>query len=140
MTAMPPPVVTTNLLALPLLSLTIETGNSEDWIESIKYVVDLESGADPSTFPQVDLRGIDFEMEVRRTSKGHEVVINASSEDGSIAIGEPPDFGYLIINVGFAEMRQLQAGQYVGDIRGKDDKYTRICIQIDLTIFDGITR
>lgn len=138
MTAMPPPVVTTNLLALPLLTLSIETGNSEDWIESVKYIVD--TGDTDENKPQVDLRGIDFEMEVRRSSKGHEVVINASSEDGSIAIGEPPDFGYLIINVGFNEMRQLQAGQYVGDIRGKDDKYTRIVIQIELTIFDGITR
>ncbi len=138
MTAMPPPVVTTNLLALPLLSLTIETGNSEDWIESIKYIVD--TGDSDENKPQVDLRGIDFEMEIRRSSKGHEVVINASSDDGSIAIGEPPDFGYLIINVGFAEMQQMQAGQYIGDIRGKDDRYTRICIQINLTIFDGITR
>jgi hypothetical protein len=137
--AMPPPVVTTNLLALPLLSLTIETGNSEDWIESIKYVVDIGDEV-PEDNPQVDLRGIDFEMEIRRRSQSHEVVINATTEDGSIAIGEPPDFGYLIINVGFDEMRQLQAGQYVGDIRGKDGKYTRICIQIALTIFDGITR
>jgi hypothetical protein len=135
---MPPPAVTTNLLALPLLALVIETGNSEDWIESIKYVVD--TGAAPEVLPQVDLRGIEFEMEVRRTSQSHEVVITASSTDGSIAIGEPPDFGYLIINVGFDEMKPLQAGKYIADIRGKDGRYTRICIQIDLAIFDGITR
>jgi len=135
---MPPPIVTTNLLALPLLSLVIETGNSEDWIESIKYVVD--TGELPEELPQVDLRGIEFEMEVRRSAPSHEVIVNATTADGSIAIGEPPDFGYLIINVGFAEMRQLAAGKYIGDIRGKDDRYTRICIQIDLTVFDGITR
>jgi hypothetical protein len=135
---MPPPVVSTNLLALPLLSLTIETGNSEDWIESIKYVVD--TGGLPISLPQVDLRGIEFEMEVRRSSPSHEVVLSATTADGSIAIGEPPDFGYMIINVAFAKMRPLQAGSYIGDIRGKDDRYTRICIQIDLTIFDGITR
>lgn len=135
---MPPPTVTTNLLALPLLSLTVETGNSEDWIESIKYVVD--TGDTPENLPQVDLRGIEFEMEVRRTAPSHEVVLSATSADGSIAIGEPPDFGYMIINVGFDDMKLLQAGAYVADIRGKDDKYTRICIQIDLTIFSGITR
>jgi hypothetical protein len=136
--SMPPPVVTTNLLALPLLLLTVETGNSEDWIESVKYLVDT---ADPvENKPQVDLRGIEFEMEVRRSSQSHEVVLAATSDDGSIAVGEPPDFGYLIINVGFGEMKLLQAGKYVADIRGKDDKYTRICIQIDLTVFDGITR
>lgn len=135
---MHPPIVTTNLLALPLLSLTIETGNSEDWIESIKYVVETDDL--PEDMPQVDLRGINFEMEIRRSAPSHEVVLGATSDDGSIAIGEPPDFGYLIINVGYEEMKALQAGKYVGDIRGKDDKYTRICIQIDLTIFDGITR
>jgi hypothetical protein len=134
----PPPAVTTNILALPLLSLTIETGNSEDWIESIKYVVD--TGDLPEDLPQVDLRGIEFEMEVRRTAPAHEVVLSATSSDGSIAIGEPPDFGFLIINVGFDDMKALEAGRYVADIRGKDDRYTRICIQIDLTIFDGITR
>jgi hypothetical protein len=135
---MPPPAVTTNLLALPLLSLAVETANSEDWIESIKYVV--ATGAAPEDLPQVDLRGIEFEMEVRRSAPSHEVVLSATSEDGSIAIGEPPDFGFMIINVGFNDMKLLQAGSYVADIRGKDDRYTRICVQIDLTIFDGITR
>ena len=136
---MPPPVVTSNLLALPLLALTIETGNSEDWIELIKYVVETPD-VEPGDLPQVDLRSIEFEMEIRRNSQGHEVILSASTADGSIAIGEPPDFGYLIINVGFDDMRVMQAGKYIGDIRGKDDRYTRICIQIDLTIFDGITR
>ena len=135
---MPPPPVTTNLLALPLLTLQVETGNSEDWIESVKYVVD--TGELPEELPQVDLRGIEFEMEVRRTAPSHEVVLSASSADGSIAVGEPPDFGYVIINVGFDKMKVLQAGNYVADIRGYDDRYTRICIQIDLTIFSGITR
>jgi hypothetical protein len=137
--AMPPPAVTSNLLALPLLALTVETGNSEDWIESIKYVVSV-ADTPPEDLPQVDLRGIDFEMEVRRTAPAHEVVFNATTDDGSIAIGEPPDFGFLIINVGFDEMKGVQAGRYIADIRGKDGKYTRICIQIDLTIFNGITR
>jgi hypothetical protein len=134
---MPPPVVTTNLLALPLLTLQVETGNSEDWIESVKYVVDT---GDPDNLPQVDLRGIEFEMEVRRSAPSHEVVLNATTEDGSIAIGEPPDYGYLIINVGFDEMKVMQPGSYVADIRGKDNRYTRVCVQIELTIFGGITR
>jgi len=135
---MTPPVVTTNLLALPLLQLGVETSNTEDWIESIKYVVD--TGAPDEELPQVDLRGIEFEMEVRRSAPSHEVVINATTEDGSIAIGEPPDYGYLIINVNMSEMRGQVAGKYVADIRGSDGRYTRVCIQIDLTIFDGITR
>jgi hypothetical protein len=86
------------------------------------------------------LTGIEFEMEVRRTAPGHEVLITATTEDGSLAIGEPPNFGYLIINVGFDEMKQLSAGNYVADIRATDGHYTRICIQIDLIVFDGVTR
>jgi hypothetical protein len=132
---MHPPDVTTNLLALPLLALTVETGNSEDWIDTILYLVDT---ADPK--PQVDLNGIDFEMEVRRAPPSHEILLTASSADGSLSIGDPPNFGYLIIYVGLEQMEQLQAGTYVADIRGTDTRYTRICAQIDLTVFDGVTR
>lgn len=137
-TSIPPPVVTTNLLALPLVDLIVQTGNSEDWIESILYVV--ETADTPDLYPQCDLRGIDFNMEVRRNTPAHEVVLRASTADGTIAIGEPPDFGYLVLNVGYDAMSMLSAGPYVADIRGTDERYTRICIQIDLTIFDGITR
>jgi hypothetical protein len=132
---MHPPTITTNILALPLLGLTVETGNSEDWFDSIVYLVDTD---DPK--PQVDLTGIEFEMEVRRIAPAHEVLITATTANGSLSIGEPPDFGYLIINVPFDQMKMLQAGSYVADIRAKDDRYTRTYIQIELTIFDGVTR
>lgn len=132
---MHPPVVTTNILALPLLGLTVETGNSEDWFDSIVYLVDTD---DPK--PQVDLTGIEFEMEVRRIAAGHEVLITATTANGSLSIGEPPDFGYLIVNVPADQMKMLQAGDYVADIRATDDRYTRTCIQIELTVFDGVTR
>ena len=132
---MHPPTVTTNILALPLLSIQVETGNSEDWCESLLYLVDTN---DPK--PQVDLQGIDFEMEIRRAPPVHEVLITASTSNGSLAIGEAPDFGYLIIRVPHDDMKRLAAGEYVADIRGTDDRYTRIVCEVALTVFDGVTR
>jgi len=140
----------TNLLAMPLCSLIVQTGTNEDWIDSIKFLVG--TGGDDSNLaalPQLDLRGIVFEMEVRRTAPDHQVVINATTEDGSIIIGTPPDYGFLIINVDLDEMKIQQPGQYVADIIGKEyvgplGELTlatqRVVCMIDLTIVQGITR
>ena len=49
----------TNLLAMPLVQLVVETGNNEDWVDSLKYVVDEE---DPDV--QLDIREINFFMEI----------------------------------------------------------------------------
>lgn len=146
MTMVEPPIPTTNILAMPLVELSISTGTNEDWIDSIKYMV--EDGSSP--LPQLDLRGITFEMEIRRAAPDHEVVINASTEDGSICIGQPPNFGFLIINVDLSEMKLQQPGKYVGDIIGyemeKDHAGTilhhlqRVVAYISLTIVEGVTR
>jgi hypothetical protein len=57
----------TNILALPLVQLEVETGNNEDWIDSILFLVAPDDPDNPPpTAPQLDLRGIDFEMEIRR--------------------------------------------------------------------------
>ena len=85
-----------NLLAIPLIKLVVQTGDNEDWIDPILFLVN--DGLDPPQ-TQVDLRGIAFEMEVRRDEPVHEVVITASTENGMLMIGEVPDYGYLIIQV-----------------------------------------
>jgi hypothetical protein len=126
---------TTNILALPLVHLTVDTGNNEDWLDSLKYVV---SDTDDS---QLDLRGIVFAMEVRRTADDTEVVLRASTDDGKLHIGIPPDYGFLIIEVPVEEMQYKRPGSYVADIVGREgDNYTRVCITIDLTIVEGVTR
>jgi hypothetical protein len=125
-----------NILAMPLVRLTIETGNNEDWIDSIKFVVD--TGAEE--LPQLDIRNIVFDMEIRRDPLAHEVVLAASTANGTIKIGTPPDFGFLIISVPIAEMRTQLAGEYVGDIVGHDELYTRVVAQIALNIVEGITK
>jgi hypothetical protein len=129
----------TNLLAMPLVQMVIETGTNEDWLDSIKFVVDT-GGLDPSLWPQLDLRGISFEMEVRRTAPDHQVILSASTENGSLLIGEPPDFGYLLINISIEEMKTQQPGAYVADIVGSDPEFKRRIAQIELSIVEGITR
>jgi len=127
----------TNLLAMPLVQMAVTTGNNEDWIDSICFLV---NGTDPDTDPQLDLTGINFLMEVRRAPQDHEVIIRASTDDGTLSIGAPPDFGFLIINVDHETMRQQGAGTYVADIIGSDALSVRRVVGIDLTIIEGITR
>jgi hypothetical protein len=126
----------TNLLAIPLVSIVVETGNNEDWVDSLLFLVD---STDP-TQPQLDLRGIKFEMEIRRRPDDHEVVIHATTDDDTLIIGDPPNFGYLIISVPIDQMVPLMPGAYVGDIRGTDTDNTRVIVEIALTVFQGVTR
>jgi hypothetical protein len=130
--------IPTNLLALPLVRMSVETGTNEDWIDSLKFLVD--TGVPDDEKPQLDLRDIAFEMEVRRSAPDNQVVISASTENGSLAIGEPPDYGYLIINVDHEEMKIQQPGIYAADIVGIDETSRRVVVQIDLSIIAGITR
>ena len=129
----------TNILALPLVQILVSTGNNEDWIDSLKYAVEQSVGT-IDDWPQVDLRGIDFEMEIRRLAESHEVIVNANSKDGTLAIGAPPNFGFLLIHVPYSEMKEKSSGSYVGDIRATADGNERIIVQIELDIFEGVTK
>lgn len=128
----------TNLLAMPLVQLDIETGTNEDWLDSIKFLVD--TGVPEADMPQLDLRGIVFEMEVRRAAPDHEVILDATTADGTLVIGDPPDFGYLLINIPNDDMKAIQPGNYVADIVGHDPEFQRVVVQIVLGIVEGITR
>jgi hypothetical protein len=128
-----------NLLALPLIHLDVQTGTHEDWIDAIKYIVDTGIADDP-TAPQVDLRDIDFEMEIRRSANDHEVVLSATTQDGSLSVGSPPDYGYLVFYIKSSVMKPIVAGSYVGDIVGRDELYARKIIEMSLTIVEGVTK
>jgi hypothetical protein len=128
--------MTTNLLAMPLVNMTVITGTNEDWIDSIKFVVDDSSG-DP---PQLDLTGITFTMEVRRQPPDNEVVLRASTDDGTLAVGAPPDFGFLLINIDHEQIKIIKPDDYTADIVGTDGDIIRRCIVIDLQVVLGITR
>ena len=129
--------ILTNILALPLAAVTIETANNEDWIDAFMYV----AGPD-GTYPQLDLTGIRFEMEVRRTPPDHEVILHATTADGTgaLTIGAFPDVGYLIIGFKQSAMELQEAGTYVGDIVASAEGYTRRTITFNLTIIEGIVR
>ena len=128
----------TNILAIPLVQITAQTSNNEDWIDSIKYIV--EDVGPEEDWPQLDLRGISFEMELRRTQDDHEVVISASTEDSRLLIGGPPDYGFLIISIPVADMKLVTDGDYVGDIVARADGHARVAVQIGLTVIEGITK
>jgi hypothetical protein len=125
---------TTNVLALPLAHLTIAVGNNEDWIDCIEYLVNTTGS------PQLDLRGIDFDMEIRRLPDENEVILTASTATGTLFVGTPPNYGYLIFYVPESTMKYLRAGQYVGDVTASADGFERVCLTIDFTIIEGITR
>lgn len=129
----------TQILALPLVKMTIVTGNNEDWIDTFVFMIEDEYG------PQLDLRGMDFDMYIRRRAGEHEVILHASTDrnstaDGNLAIGAPPNVGYLIIYVPLAIMQYKFVGSYVGDIVARDDMFDRRCVDIDFSIVEGVTR
>lgn len=128
----------TNILALPLANVSFAISNNEDWIDSLVYMLRSETG-DPSS-DQLDLRGISFEMELRRAPPDHEVILQASTADGTLSIGAAPNVGYLIWYVPLATMQYIAAGNYVGDVRARDDEFERVCLTLDVTINQGITR
>ena len=126
-----------NLLALPLVQIVGQVSNNEDWIDTLVYLVG--DGTDPNA-PQCDLRGINFQMEIRRTAGDHEVVLQASTTDGSLSVGAPPNIGFLIIHVPLDSMKYVTAAEYVGDIVGNDGSYQRKLVDItQLTVNQGVT-
>lgn len=126
----------TNVLALPLAHVVIEASNNEDWIDTLVFLVS-DSGSPPD---QLDLRGITFTMHLRRRPEIHEIVLNASTLERTIFIGSPPDVGYLIVYLPEDTMRTLWPGQYVGDVVANDASFERVCLTLEVTIIEGITR
>ena len=123
-----------NVLAIPLVGMTVETGNNEDWIESILYTVNVAGSR------QLDLRGINFELEVRRAPGDHEIILQVSTDNRLMAVAPLPNFGYLLIQVPVATMQYLEAGDYVADMVASDAAFSRKIIDMSLTIVEGITR
>jgi hypothetical protein len=132
-------VTATNVLALPLAEASIFTGNNEDWLEAFEYLAGGD-GSDPSPGDPLDLRGINFQLMVRRAPDDPEVVLWASTDDGTIQVGAPPDSNVLIINVPLATMTTRNAGLYVADMIARDADFQRRIMTIDLEVVEGITR
>ncbi len=134
--------MSTAILSIPEVTVSFEVTNNSDWIDCIEFLVD-NGSADPTTFPQLDLRGIYFQMEIRHTNATDdvEVVMHGSTADGRILIGDYPNYGWLCVYMKVDEvMGQQRPGVYVGDIVAMDGTFTRTPIKLNLTITEGITR
>jgi hypothetical protein len=131
-----------NILALPLVTIQATTPTNGDWVDSIKYVVSPGGSApgDPSTWPEMDLRGISFWMEVRRSADDSEVILVLSTDNRKLAIGAFPNVGYLLFYVTAQEMSSKEPGSYVADMVANDGEFTRKVIDMQLTITDGVTQ
>jgi hypothetical protein len=130
-----------NLLAMPLIDVGLSTFNNEDWVDSIQYCVTPTDGSTPDpSDPQLDLRGINFTMDLRVNATDNEVVFQLSSTAGTILIGLPPNWGFLIFYVPVAQMKYLASGTYVGDVVGTDPNYQRTVASMTITVNEGVTR
>jgi hypothetical protein len=131
----------TNILAMPLTNMSMTTGNNEDMVESVLYQVG--GTGSPSlgvAAEQLDLRGIDFNMYVRRSPSDHEVLMTASTDDHTLSVGAYPNVGFLLFDIPVTAMQNRIPGTYVADVVAAADGYTRRCLVIELTIVEGITR
>ena len=131
--------MSTSILSLPTAAMVITTGTNEDWIEALLFLIPDGSG-NPDNYPQLDLRGIAFEMEVRHSMADHEFIISASTADGTLKIGTYPNYGWLLFDISVEIMKRQLATAYVGDIVASDANFTRRCITFDLNLVQGITR
>lgn len=123
---------------MPLVTISVRTATNEDWLDSFVYLV---GGTDLALYPQLDLRGIRFDMEIRRRLEDHEVVISASTKNNDgLAIGEAPNFGFLLISISHSEMLLQNPGAYVGDITGTDEFNVRRCVDMTIEVVGGVTR
>jgi hypothetical protein len=131
----------TNILALPLTNMSVLTGNNEDMVESVLFQVGGTGSPAMGIAPeQLDLRGINFNMYVRRSATDHEVLMTASTDDHTLSVGAFPDVGFLLFAVPVEQMQVRLPGTYVADVVATADGFTRRCLVIQLTIVEGITR
>ena len=101
------------MLAIPLASVVMSASTNEDWVDSLVYVVTTE---EPPPYPQMDLRGITFNIQLRRRPADNEVILGGSSLTGSLTVGAAPNVGHLIWYFSRDIMRTLWPGQYLGDV------------------------
>jgi hypothetical protein len=126
---LPPP--TTNILQLPVVECTVQTGNNEDWIDGFAFYED-----SAATIP-IPLDGIVFEMEVRANPPEYSVVIRGSTHDGTLTVVH----NVLQMNIRASQMASVPPQDYVFDVVAYDGYRHRIIIRgTQMTVFEGITR
>ncbi len=114
---------------LPLIDLQFEVGTNEDWVDSIELL-------DEDGVTALDLTGIAFRLQVRKTAPDHTVLIDASTAAGSLLVGN----GVVGLYVLEDTMRGVPPGDYVLDIVGeKDGRVSRLATGT-VKVLQGVTR
>jgi hypothetical protein len=120
----------TNILYMPVVAMTMTVGTNEDWLDGLEYQ-DLQSPPQP-----IMLDGIDFEMELRSNPPAATVVLLASTDNGLIVIYD--NTWQLLVPA--TTMLLLPPADYVFDMLGRADGYTRQLASGTVTVVQGITR
>jgi hypothetical protein len=121
----------TNILFLPIVGLQMFTSTNADWLDGLEYWDAEPPGGDP-----IDLAGIKFDMEMRATPPVATVVLHASTANGLIRVYA----NTWQLLVPSKTMLQVPPGDYVFDLLGRADGYTRNLVQASVTVELGITR
>ena len=114
---------------LPLIDLQFEVGTNEDWVDSIELLD--EDGVTP-----LDLTGIAFRLQVRKTAPDHTVLIDASTAAGSLLVGN----GVVGLYVLEDTMHGVPPGDYVLDIVGEKAGRTARLATGTVKVLQGVTR
>lgn len=111
-----------------VMDMTIATNS--DWLDGLEYW-DLQTPQQP-----IDLSGIEFEMEVRVNPPAATVVILASTGNGLIQVYS----NTWSLKVPATIMALIPPADYVYDLLGRADGYTRQLASGSITAMLGITR
>jgi hypothetical protein len=120
----------TNILYMPAVAMDMTVATNADWLDGLEYW-DLQNPAQP-----IDLSGIEFEMEMRTAPPVATVVLRASTDNGLIIIYSN-SWQFFVPSV---TMLLVPPGDYVFDLLGRADGYTRSLVQATVTVNLGVTR
>ena len=121
----------TNILYLPVVELLIDTTNNSDWLDGIEYWDDVPPAGNP-----IDLKGIEFALEMRTSPAVATVVLRATTGNGLLRVYA--NTWQLLVPA--PTMLLVPPGDYVFDLLGFADGYTRNLVQAQTTVLQGVTR
>jgi hypothetical protein len=127
-------------MMIPRFELSVETGNNEDWIDIIQYYWRAQFLDYMVPDEQIDLRAFTFDMHLRREPRDREIIVEATTINQRLSIGAEPNIGTLCIYVPEHVMEIKIPGEYVGDIRARTKNFTRVIMNVTLTLRNGLTR
>jgi hypothetical protein len=122
--------MSTNILYMPVVAMDMTIATNADWLDGLEYW-DLQSPAQP-----IDLSGIEFEMEMRSAPPVATVVLLASTDNGLISVYSNT-WQFLVPST---TMLLVPPGNYVFDLLGRADGYTRSLVQATVAVNLGVTR